>query len=1217
MEEINKLITTSFLKNEGETQRFLSNSENSLNNFYSDLKQIRTFQVLLETKPATEKTKEKKYYLKTDDNVTKSRSGNYNEALVNLEALEETLSFDLKLISVEDGEPEEVILTQPVNIKIPVYVGKNGNHGNVNGFPNGLETGGFFIKGNVIMLNMVFKEEKITLFPKISTGKSSKKSIKGMKDIKNFSVDSNPIRSNNDLSRPQYFKVEVDTTCENSSINISSYTSLPTVNILILIIYLTKLDLDTIKKKICFMFENERNILNQINIITREVELILKDYNNDQEIDPASKLDLLAKKYLDSKFEQFYKDYMKNVGNPVSFEDIDKYNLEKEIAFNRYFILDLYPTINSAKDIIGINSLNTITYMKGRTFLNLVGSILVGYFQEDVYINKYNPVNRRISSAGESLKTILQESLKSTISYYKDKLKKNLQTSSKSNTITIPPFTKLQNIYTNLLSMQESESLLVKPRKMTNAAQDFVTNNLVVFDSNVKLTKNLEMRHADFLKHGYEGVVDGPDHSDKVGIHKRLNISVIINDKSMDKQKTLIKEVYYFIQSYLEKHSKLNGKTEKDSVDIVLTDDSPFYIGEIEQSKVMDLYKVLVNNKRRLLFNKDPYIGISLDRLYYKEMSLKKNLVKNVYKTLRIDLGNKIMFTPHYVVENGVLNLSKLSLSDLTSENLNFDRFSRENPDIVEFLSPIELSFNNVCANIQVFMNSPEEIRKEYQYVGFDDYTKLSVLESMIFDLSKMPGTRGVFSCSQLKNSITSIFPSSNNLLTACKFSPVNIQESCCTNDVILGSSVKDYGYGQYLLVGFVAHNENIDDSFKVNQDSCNRGMLITINLQLVKGKIAYNNIQNESSINRYNNSYQKLSSNGIPELNTVLEYGDALYGNATPQLNKKNGIIYFQDSSVAYKFIVPGRVDRMTLKKQDDSLVLRYTIASTLYLQKGHKLASRNAQKGTVSEIVPSSEMPYDENGIVPDILMSSISLLSRQTFNMYHEGILTNIYNLLPYDEKTGEKRFFTVNSFSKIDLKYIKDNFTKTLKEKYPKYSEEKINDIIGSNSVLYNPDTGNPLKSKVFMCPIYKTRLVQISDDKISASHKCKINKEGQPQGGGKQKGGAHRFGEMDFDLLGTYGASNLIYELSKDPIEIRTKWYTCMNCNNSATKIKFGTDEYLTCINCENINVVPDLQLQTTTQITKILQEMLAFRGIVVKIKNKENKTIYPSSLKKK
>lgn len=931
-----------------------------------------------------------------------------------------------------------------------------------------------------------------------------------------------------------------------------------------------------------------------------------------------TRINIFKNRFVDYYVKIMFKEKYNSTINPAEkkkSKEVDDNNESK--VFISMFNSDLLPCIDSFVSIyeeIGGNHLLNLKNpayqrkMKGMTLLVVFEHMLVAMEQNPIYTHKLSITNRRISSPGMSFLDTAIDNAKNLILSTSTQIQQNIKSGSNKMNFN----RKSQNTFTSMFNMQEDSSVIIKPFKETNFAQRLITPNLVADDSNISLNKNISKRDPDDLKRIYMAPVDTPDHGQHVGITMRLNSCSVLNDKTFEQHKNLIAGMFDFVKEFIQKNDG-GFETLENTVTVTLVDESEIWIANINQTLVLELYKKLIEKKIDYTFDTN-LIDIGLIPCYKKIIDCYFPL-ENTYRTLRINIGNKILFVPTYIVKDGVLEIENVKFDETMDEikKRSFD-FINQKYKIIEFLGPEQFAHSNVCENMSTFFASSEEKRKQYQYVMLNNNLNLSVLENMIFDISKTLGTRGIFATSQLKSANTSIHPDSLNNIAAGKFTNY-VEEPCITNSVLLETRIPKQGFGLHILVAFMAYKDNIEDSIIVSEEAVNRGMFVTANNILAKGQVDFSNLQTGlDSINKYTNSYKKLGRNYVPELNTILEPGDALYGDASPKWNKNSGIYYLKDNSSHYNYLIPGRVDRMSLSSEDNKLNIKYTITVLHYLEKGHKMTNQNAQKSTVSKIANCTELPYNKYGQQPNLIISSASIISRKTINMEYQVIATNLYNLLPCSKETGDKEYMIYDSFSNINISSLL-SYQEKIKKEYPELSDEEIRDIFYCEHVLYNPVTGNPLKQKIFMGPIYFTRATQISDEKISAVNKCQINKDGQPQGGGKKKGGSHRFGEMDFDLLGCYGASNMIYELAQDVFEAQNYIYFCLNCGTRATKINNNLQDYFTCINCENGNITPMLERHLLSKTSNMLLGLLNFRGIRVIPKNKEIDLIYPSELK--
>lgn len=1210
------IMTRNYVKpSKNKPNHFLSNTENSMKIFEKNKKDIFTFDIEMLSK--TSNNKIEKYYIRSKDISIKNTNNNYKGCLLLGKAFEETLSFkiEIKKETIKQNQNNELdIKTETIalfnnEIRIPLYVGNNGLSPSViNGFPEKLEIGGFFVTKNNIKKYAVFKQDRTYTFPKYDLIKLNSHHI---------SFNSIPLRSvsENRLIKPQFLTFNFNLNLNKITLNISSNKTLYFFNIIILIAFLTKLSIDDIKDIILSRFLNKEEIYDQkiIDIFYilyyKTKEDLEKFKKPNEEYNELKLIEVYIKKH-------FILQYKKNNYRNIFEKEEDQTTHD----FHDMFLKNLLPSTNSLVHLLNKeNKENKITniknlFLKGMNLLCVLEDSLIAAFQSQIYIDKNHFSNRRIMSPGKTIETICTEIINTLVGDYTSQLEKQ----HNNTNINFKAFRKTENVINKIFNMQDNKhSDIIKPQKNVNYAQKIIVNNSIVWQSSIKLTKFINIRDPNIVSMAYMGVSDTPDHGEKVGINRRFNIGAKLNDKDFETHKKLVLEVYDFIKKYIIKHSKLrinNGKKKLNEindelVNINLVDDSEIWIGCIEQSKILDLYESLLLKKRNFIFCSN-LIDIALIP-YYTETKLKLFLPIKKFRKLRINIGNKIVFMPMYVVKNGrpVFQDTKFEETEKELKKMDFNTILKKYPNIIEFIGPEQFTYSNICENISIFLSLPLEKRKLYDYINFDNMLNLSIIECMIFDIGKMPGTRSIFSTSQLKNNISSIQTDSLNNIDSSKFTISGFQEPCVTNDMIIESRIPKQSFGTHVIIAFMTLNDNIEDSIIVNKNSINNGLFVTINISLYKGQIDIKNLQSKQNILKLRNSYKKLDEDNIPKLNIVLEENDALYGNAEAKLKKINNVHYLQDNSIAYKFLLPGRVDRILKTTKDTFVNIRYTVAVLHYLERGHKMSNQCAQKATVSKISEPNELPYNIDGVRPDIIFNTLSKLGRKTINMFYQTIMTNYYNYIPYDKKTGKKKYINYKSFSDNNILTLQ-SFKNKLKKEYTNYSDEKINDIFNCEESLFDPYTGEMLHSKIFMGPIYYIRLSQISDEKISVRHRGKVNKSNQPPGG---KGGAHRIGEMEVDLFATHGCANLIYEISNDSLELQSYVMICKNCSNIGTKIN---NERYTCINCENINLTPVLEKHLMCKSSYILFNLLNFRSIKVNIQYNKQENLYLSELKK-
>ena len=70
-----------------------------------------------------------------------------------------------------------------------------------------------------------------------------------------------------------------------------------------------------------------------------------------------------------------------------------------------------------------------------------------------------------------------------------------------------------------------------------------------------------------------------------------------------------------------------------------------------------------------------------------------------------------------------------------------------------------------------------------------------------------------------------------------------------------------------------------------------------------------------------------------------------------------------------------------------DGKTIVKTKIVQSRNLEVGDKLSSRHGQKGIVGKIVPGKDMPFNDNGVSPDLIMNPHEFPSRMTDGKFLE--------------------------------------------------------------------------------------------------------------------------------------------------------------------------------------------------------------------------------------
>ncbi|MCA8941133.1 MAG: DNA-directed RNA polymerase subunit beta, partial [Planctomycetes bacterium] len=208
-----------------------------------------------------------------------------------------------------------------------------------------------------------------------------------------------------------------------------------------------------------------------------------------------------------------------------------------------------------------------------------------------------------------------------------------------------------------------------------------------------------------------------------------------------------------------------------------------------------------------------------------------------------------------------------------------------------------------------------------------------------------------------------------------------------------------------------------------------------------------------------------------------------------------------------------------------------------------GDKMAGRHGNKGVISKILPSEDMPFLEDGTPVDIVLNPLGVPSRM-----------NVGQILETHLGWAAK---------KLGFRAITPVFDGAKEVDIEKALEEAGCDTDGK-SVLYDGRTGEPFTQRVTVGCLYMLKLHHLVDDKVHARATGPYSLITQQPLGGKARFGGQRFGEMEVWALEAYGAANILQELltvKSDDVDGRTKIYEAMVKNENilepGTPVSFG------------------------------------------------------------
>ncbi len=364
---------------------------------------------------------------------------------------------------------------------------------------------------------------------------------------------------------------------------------------------------------------------------------------------------------------------------------------------------------------------------------------------------------------------------------------------------------------------------------------------------------------------------------------------------------------------------------------------------------------------------------------------------------------------------------------------------------------------------------------------------------------------------------------------------------STCNGEISLGKNV---------LIGFMTwEGYNYEDAVLINEKVVRDDVFTSIHIEEYEVESRDTKLGPEEITRDIPNvgedALKDLDERGIIHIGAEVRSGDILVGKVTPkgetELTAEERLLRaifgekareVRDTSLRvphgeYGIIVDVKVftrDNCDELSPGVNMVVRCYIAQKRKISVGDKMAGRHGNKGVVSRILPSEDMPFLPDGRPLDIVLNPLGVPSRMNIGQVLEVHLGYAAAALGFKVMTPV--------FDGAHEGDIQD-----LLEQAGKRRDGK--------TVLYDGRTGEAFDNPVTVGYMYFLKLHHLVDDKIHARSTGPYSLVTQQPLGGKAQFGGQRFGEMEVWALEAYGAAYTLQEIltvKSDDVVGRVKTY---------------------------------------------------------------------------
>lgn len=482
---------------------------------------------------------------------------------------------------------------------------------------------------------------------------------------------------------------------------------------------------------------------------------------------------------------------------------------------------------------------------------------------------------------------------------------------------------------------------------------------------------------------------------------------------------------------------------------------------------------------------------------------------------------------PLLVVQGGRPMLTATHMSQVSMGLRTLYDFMREG--IVEY---VDVNEENNC----LIGLCEKDLTETHTHLEIDPLTIMGVVSGLIPFPHHNQSPRNTYQCAMGKQAMGTVAMNQYELMNSLIYSLVYPQKPMVKTRVLDLINFDKVPGGQNVTLAVMSYSGfDIEDASILNKASLDRGFGRCMVLRKF-----------QTSLRRYPNGYMdenhappdpsqfprgtedpryqryaKLDIDGICRVGHKLE-PDQIMVNKQMPVNIENattgGVDGVTHKPAELKYKAPAdhfmHVDKVLVTRNEtESYLIKVLLRQSRRPEVGDKFSSRHGQKGVCGLIVNQEDVPFNDQGTCPDLIMNPHGFPSRMTVGKIIElvvgkaGVLNGHQG---YGTAFGED-FGNADKVVECSKELVRHGFSYVAKD------------------YLTSGITGEPLKAFIFMGPVFYQKLKHMVMDKMHARARGPRAVLTRQPTEGRSRDGGLRLGEMERDCLVGYGAAALISE----------------------------------------------------------------------------------------
>ena len=705
-------------------------------------------------------------------------------------------------------------------------------------------------------------------------------------------------------------------------------------------------------------------------------------------------------------------------------------------------------------------------------------------------------------------------------------------------------------------------------------------------------TKVISIRHINNIQYQFCCPTETPE-GQKIGIVKSLSMMSTLTTQNLS-QKDIIMDILNNFKN-LKHPFDVNTLELADWGKIYLNGDWVYCT-----KNIYELFNFLNDKKQLNQISNTTSIGLD-----YKEKEIKiyfdggrfiRPLI-NV-KDNKIALTGKMMEEVRNILKEKEIHsgwnrfINKYN-NVITYEDIESSKYIMLAEDVDRLEDNLKNKNREIVYNDSSIINRYGDYRYlNFTHMEFHKWTMLGAIASCIPFANHNYAARNIITFSQTKQAMGLYLTSYKDRMDISNvlYHP---QMPIVTTEATKYNGVNDLPYGENAIVAIMSYTGyNQEDSLIFNETALDRGLFRCDSLKKYHSEIKKNPTTSQDDVflkpdrnkvtGMKQGNYDKLNEKGFVPEETIIKNGDMIIGKVSPIQPTGNNNKVFKDESVIYKENTPGVIDRVHTNIYNSDGYEQYNMRVRMERKPivGDKFTNRHGQKGTLGISLPQKDMPFTEEGIIPDIIMNPTAIPSRMTVAQLIECLSAKIGAI--------EGTFVDgtpFNNYNVLDL----PNILKKLG--YQPYGTD----------TMYCGVTGRKMRAQIFIGPTYYVRLKHLTLDKVHSRARGPTQAVTRQPLEGRSRGGGLRVGEMEKDSMVAHGISQFLKERMMETSDIAT-FHICDDCGLLASRVI--DKEYYNCKACNNSTRISKVNLPYACKV--LFQELMSI-NILPRIKTEETK----------